>query len=89
MHHPHIMYADLETILYGIQSCKPNTNNSYTEKINTHIASGYALHLVRTYDDNLISSNRGTDCIQRFVKPLKMMAKIVIDTPQKIYDTFN
>ena len=30
IHHPHIMYADLETIRYGIQPCKPNTNNSYT-----------------------------------------------------------
>ena len=31
IHYPHIMYADLETKRYGIQSCKPNKNNSYTE----------------------------------------------------------
>ena len=66
IHHPHIMSADLETILYGIHSCKPKANNSYTEKTNIHIASGYVFHLVRTYDDNLISSHRGNDCIQKF-----------------------
>ena len=39
--------------------------------------------MVRTYDEGLISSYRGKDCMQRFAKALKIMAKIIIDTPQK------
>ena len=70
IHSPHIIYPDLETLLYDIQSCKPNKNSSYTEKTNIHIANGYALNLVRTYDKNLLNSYRGTDCIQKFVKDL-------------------
>ena len=32
IHHPHIMYADLETLTKEISLCTPNTDNSYTEK---------------------------------------------------------
>ena len=37
----------------------------------------------RTYDDDLISSYRSKDCMQRFAKALKIMAKMIINTPQK------
>ena len=40
---PHIIYADLEALFRKIQSCQPNPENSYTEKKNVHIASGYSL----------------------------------------------
>ena len=83
IHHPHIVYADIETIFKETDSCKPNTSNSYTEKNNTHMPCGYALYLVRTYENNLISSHRGTDCIQKFVRALKIMVKMIIDTPKK------
>ena len=75
IHHSHIIYADPEPKLIPFETCTPNTNNSYTEKRNTHIASDYALHLVRTCDDNLITSHRGNDCIQKFVKALKKWLK--------------
>ena len=45
--------------------------------------SGYALHLQKTYDENLITSYRGVDCMQKFVRALKVVTKMVINTPQK------
>ena len=45
---PHIIYADLEVLFRKIESCQPNPENSYTEKKNVHIPSGYALHLLST-----------------------------------------
>ena len=59
---PHVIYADLEVILKKIQSCQPNPENSYTEKKRTHIACSYVLRMVRTYNDDLISSYRDKDC---------------------------
>ena len=83
LHMPYIIYADLEVIFRKIQSCQPNSENSYTEKKNVHIPSGYALHLLRKYDENLISSYRGIDCMQKFARAIKIMAKMIINTPQK------
>ena len=48
LHMPHIIYADLEVLFRKIESCQPNPENSYTEKKNVHIPSGYALHLLRS-----------------------------------------
>ena len=39
--------------------------------------------MTRTFDDDLITSYRGTDCMKKFARALKIMAKIIIDTPQK------
>ena len=39
--------------------------------------------MIRTYDNSLITSCRGTDCMQRFAKAIKGIAKIIINTPQK------
>ena len=66
-----------------IQSCQPNLENSYTEDKNAHIACSYGLQMKRTYDDDLITSYRGTDCMKKFARALKIMAKIIIDKPQK------
>ena len=83
LHMPRIIYADLEVILKKIQSCQPNPENSYTEKKNVHMACSYALNVIRTYDENLITSYRGTDCMKKFASALKTMAKMIINTPQK------
>ena len=80
---PHAIYADLEVILKKIQSYQSNPENSYSENKNVHTACSYALHMIRTYDDDLITSYRGTDCIEKFTRALKTMAKMITDTPQK------
>ena len=75
---PHTIYADLEVIL-KIQSYQPNLENSYTEKKNVHIVCSYALHMIRTYDDDSIISYRGTDCMKTFARALKFMANDTIN----------
>ena len=83
LHMPHIIYADLEVLFRKIESCQPNPENSYTEKKNVHIPSGFALHLLRKYDENLISCYRDIDCMQKFARAIKIMATMIINTPQK------
>ena len=61
----------------------PNPEDSYTEKKNVHIPSEYALYLLRTYHQNLITSYRGVDCIKRFATALKIMTMMIINTPKK------
>ena len=48
-----------------------------------HIPSGYALHLVRSYDHNVITHYRARDCMQKFVRAIKTMAIMIIDTKEK------
>ena len=43
--------------------------------------------MIRTYDENLITSHRGIDSMQEFAEELKTIAKMIIDTPQKTNDT--
>ena len=83
LHIPHIIYADLEVLFRKFQLCQPNPENSYTEKKNVHIPSGYALYLPRTYDQNLITSYRDVDCMKKFARALKIMAMMIINTPKK------
>ena len=83
LHIPHIIYADLENILKKYHTCKPNPETSYTENNNVHIACSYALHLIRTYNNDLITSYRGKDYMSKFAKAIKTMAKMIINTPQK------
>ena len=64
-HIPHVIYTDLQAILKKIQSSQPNPKNLYKEKKNAHILCGYALHMIRTYDENLITSYRGKDCMSK------------------------
>ena len=80
---PHVIYADLECLLRLIESCKQNPSDSYTLKKNVRIPSGYALHLVRSYDQNLITENRGTDCMQKFVRAIKTMTMMIVNTKEK------
>ena len=39
--------------------------------------------MIRTYDEDLITSYRGTDCMQKLARALKIMAIMIINTPQK------
>ena len=83
LHIPHKIYADLEVIFEKIQSCQPNLENCYTGDKNVHIACSYVLQMIRTYNDDLITSYKGTDSMKNFANVLKIMAKMIIDTPQK------
>ena len=40
---PYVIYADLESLFAGIDTCHNNPGKSSTTKINKHTASGYPL----------------------------------------------
>ena len=61
-----IFYLDLESLLVKIH---PQQNNnlqeSYTGRKAIHEACGYSLDLLRSYDENIYSYYRGTDCTKK------------------------
>ena len=80
---PHLIYADLECILKKIESCQPDPDKSYTLKKNVHTPSGYAVHLVRSYDQKLTTHYRGEDCMQKFVQAIEILSKMITATSRK------
>ena len=80
---PHIIYAGLECLLRKIDLCQPSEGNSYVLKKNVHIPSGYSLNLVRNYDQNISTTYRAPDCMEKFVRSLKIMIMMITNTKQK------
>ena len=76
---PHIIFADLECLLKNNNDLKNdlNSDNTYRFKENLHVPSGYGLYLLRSYDQNLLTHYRGTDCMKKFVRALKVMIKMI------------
>ena len=79
---PHIIYADLECLLKNNNDLKDNldSNNTYRFKENLHVPSRYGLCLLRSYDENLLTHYRGTDCMKKFVRALKVMKMMIAKT---------
>ena len=50
---------------------------SYTEKINTHVPSGWCIHSTFAYGDvpNPLKMYRGKDCVEKFVEYIKKEVK--------------
>ena len=80
---PHIMYYDLEALLIKYQYVNRNTDQTYTEKKNKHVACGYAINTVKIYDQNKTIHNRGKDCMKEFVKDIRHEATEMINVEQK------
>ena len=80
---PHIIYADLECLLRSINNCKTNSDNSFQMKDNVHISCGYAIELVRSYDEKLIAHYRGVDCMEKFVRAIKVITMMISETKKK------
>ena len=53
------------------------SDNTYCEKENIHVPSGYGLYLLRSYDENLLTHYRGTDCMKKFLRALKVIIMII------------
>lgn len=66
-----------------IESCQPDPDKSYTLKKNLHILFGYAVHLVRSYDQKLTTHYRGEDCMQKFVQAIEILSKMITATSRK------
>ena len=90
-----MMYADFESILKPVyERCRDKINTmkteikgkaAYTEKINTHVPSGWCVHSTFTYGDvpDPLEMNRGTDCVQKFVKYIEEEVKRLYETFQR------
>ena len=88
-----MLYTDFESILKLVdERCRDKMNRMkterkgkapYTEKINTHVPSGWCVHSTFTYGDvpDPLEMNRGTDCVQKFVKYIEEEVK-------RLYETF-
>ena len=76
---PFMMYADFESILKPVyERCRDKINTmkteikgkaAYTEKINTHVPSGWCVHSTFAYGDvsDPLKMYRGKDCVEKFV----------------------
>ena len=76
---PFMMYADFESILKLVDERykeKMNTMKAgrkgktpYTQKINTHVPSGWCVQSTFAYGDvpNPLKMYRGKDCVEKFV----------------------
>ena len=74
---PFMLYADFESILKPVdEGCRNKMNTmkterkgkaSYTEKINTHVPSGWCLHSTFAYGDvpDPLKMYRGEDCVEK------------------------
>ena len=80
---PHIIYADLECLLKNIyDNTNVNEDESYQIKNNLHVPCGYGINFVRSYDENILTYYRGTDCTEKFVKSIKLICSMIIETKQ-------
>ena len=88
-----MLYADFESILKPVDERykeKMNTMKAerkgkapYTEKINTHVLSGWCVYSTFAYGDvpNLLKMYRGKDCVEKFVEYIEEEVK-------RLYATF-
>ena len=83
---PHIFYLDLESLLVKTKSSQNNPEKSYRERKAIHVASGYSLDLVTSYDQNKDKHTfyRGTDCTKKLCDDLKDHAMDIINAEKKV-----
>ena len=90
---PFMLYADFESILKPVDERykeKMNTmkdgrkdKTPYTEKINTHVPSGWCAHITLAYGDvaNPLKMYWDKDCVEKFLQYIKEELK-------RLYATF-
>ena len=90
---PFMLYADFESILKPVDERYRDRMNtmkterkgkaSYTEKINTHVPSGWCVHSTFAYGDvpDPLKMYRGKDCVENFVEYIEEDVK-------RLYETF-
>ena len=90
MKSPFIIYADLESLPEKISTCHDSPEKSSATKINKHTSSGYSLFTYSSFDEtkNMLSHDRGKNCMKNFCLDLKKHAKKIINY-EKRDDTAN
>ena len=82
---PFMLYADFESKPVD-ERCRDKMNTMkterkgkapYTEKINTHVPSGWCVHSTFAYRDvpDLLRMYRGKDCVEKFVEDIEEKVK--------------
>ena len=86
---PFVIYTDLDCLLVKQQSCQSNPDKTYIEQKAIHEPCGYSLVLISSFDskENKHSFCRGKDCIKKFCKELRELARKIINYEQKEMDT--
>ena len=80
-----IIYADLESLLEKISTCRNNPEESSTTEINKHTPSVYSLFTHCSFDKtkNKLDYYRGEDCMKMFCKDLREHATKIINYEKK------
>ena len=70
---PFVIFADLESLLEKMNTCRNNPEKSSTTKINKHTASGYSLFTHCSFDrtKNKLDYYRGKNCMKKLLSRLK------------------
>ena len=82
---PFIIYADVECLLFKMDSYENTTTSSYTEKKALHIPRGYYILTCYSFDKrkNIQQYYRGKDCMQKFSNKLRSIFHNLINYKQK------
>ena len=76
---PFMLYADFESILKPVNRDKMKTPKgaSYTEKVNTHVPSGWCVHSKFAYGEvqDPLKVYRGEDCVEKFIEYIESEVK--------------
>ena len=83
---PHIIYADIESLIIKIDGCTNNPEDSSTKKIGEHIPCGYSMSTVWEfgYIQNKHNLYGGKAFMKKFCSSLRGNAKNIIDFEKKI-----
>ena len=86
-----IIYADLESLLEKMNTCRDNPEKSSKSKINKHTPSGYSLFTHCSFDTtkNKLDYYRDKNCMKNFCLDLKEHATKIINYKKKRNDTIN
>jgi len=86
---PFVIYADFECFTEGIDSCRPDSTEAYTEKYQKHKPSGYCYLIVK--DDGSVpemvrytSKEEGEDIGQLFVDALEKSIKGLVEERKRV-----
>ena len=82
---PIIIYADLESLLEKMNTCRNNNEKLSINRINEHTPSGYSLFTHCSFDTtkNKLDYYRGKNCLKIFCLDLREHATKVINYEKK------
>ena len=82
---PHIIYADIESLIKKMDGCPNNPENFSTIKTGAHFPFRYSMATIWTFNniENKYTLYRGEDCIKKFFESLGEPAKNINDSEKK------